>query len=418
VTPASPVTSPHFLRLYAGFATAYVLSYVYRTVNAVISPDLSADLGISASSLGLLTSAYFLAFAATQLPAGMLLDRYGPRRVEPVLLAVGACGALAFAASDHLTGLAFSRALIGAGSAVCLMAPLKAIATWYPRERQASLSGWIMVAGATGALLTTAPLAAALAVLSWRAIFVVLALTTFAAATLLFLTVPDIPRQANVVGFGTQWRGVHTVFRNARFWWLSPLSATGLGSFMAIQGLWSVPWLIEIDGYTRDVAARHLLVMGIAILVGYVALGLFATRLARRGIAARHLFAAGFGLSIVALALIVLRAIPFTYLPWTLYGVGSAVNVLAFTVLSEGFPRELTARANTALNLLMFSGSFVAQWGIGLLVDAARIALGMDTAGGLRLAFALVLVINAAAYSWLLLGWRRHALAAKSLSVA
>jgi MFS family permease len=410
------VTPPHFLRLYAGFAAAYLLSYVYRTVNAVISPDLSADLGVSASSLGLLTSVYFLAFAATQLPAGMLLDRYGPRRVEPVLLTVGGCGALAFAASDNLTGLALARALIGAGSAVCLMAPLKAIATWYPRERQASLSGWIMVAGGMGALLTTAPLAAALAVLSWRAIFVVLALTTFAAATLLFLTVPDIPRQANVVGFGLQWRGVHTVFRNARFWWLSPLAATGLGSFMAIQGLWSVPWLIEIDGYTRDVAARHLLVMGIAILVGYVALGLFATRLARRGIAARHLFAAGFGLSIVALALIVLRVIPFTYLPWTLYGLGSTVNVLAFTVLSEGFPRELTARANTALNLLMFSGSFAAQWGIGLLVDAARIALGMDTAGGLRLAFALVLVINAAAYGWLLLGWRRHALDAKSLS--
>jgi predicted MFS family arabinose efflux permease len=418
VTPASPVTPPHFLRLYAGFATAYVLSYVYRTVNAVISPDLSADLGISASSLGLLTSAYFLAFAVTQLPAGMLLDRYGPRRVEPVLLAVAGCGALAFAASNNLSGLALARALIGVGSAVCLMAPLKAIAMWYPSERQASLSGWMMVAGGIGALLTTAPLAAALAVLSWRAIFVLLALTTFAAAALLFLTVPDIPRRANPAGFGMQWRGVRTVFRNARFWWLSPLAATGMGSFMAIQGLWSVPWLIEIDGYTRHVAARHLLVMGIAILVGYIGLGLFATRLARRGITARHLFAAGFGLSIFALALIVLRVIPFTYLPWTLYGFGSAVNVLAFTVLSEGFPRELTARANTALNLLMFSGSFAAQWGIGLLVDAARIALGMDTAGGLRLAFALVLVIDVAAYGWLLLGWRRYALDAKSLVAA
>ena len=109
------MTPPHFLRLYAGFAAAYLLSYVFRTVNAVISPDLSADLGISASSLGLLTSAYFLAFAAMQLPAGMMLDRYGPRRVEPVLLAVAGCGALAFAASDNLSGLAFARALIGAG---------------------------------------------------------------------------------------------------------------------------------------------------------------------------------------------------------------------------------------------------------------------------------------------------------------
>jgi MFS family permease len=404
-----PVTPPHFLRLYAGFAAAYLLSYVYRTVNAVISPDLSAELGISASSLGLLTSAYFLAFAVTQLPAGMLLDRFGPRRVEPALLVVAGCGALAFATSDNLTELAFARALIGAGSAVCLMAPLKAIAMWYPPERQASLSGWMMVAGGSGALLATAPLAAALAFLSWRAIFVVLAVATFVAAALLFVTVPDIPRQANAPGFAAQWHGVRSVFRSARFWWLSPLAATAMGSFMAIQGLWSVPWLIEVDGYTRNVAARHLLAMGIAILVGYFGLALFATRLARRGIAARHLFAAGFGLSIFALALIVARAISFTYLPWTLYGFGSAVNVLAFTVLSEGFPRELTARANTALNLLMFGGSFAAQWGIGLLVDAARIALGMDAAGGLRVAFVLVLVIDVAAYGWLLFGWRRHA---------
>jgi MFS family permease len=405
------VTPPHFLRLYAGFAFAYLLSYVYRTVNAVISPDLSAELGISASSLGLLTSAYFLAFALTQLPAGMMLDRYGPRRVEPVLLILAGCGALAFAASDNLSSLALARALIGIGSAVCLMAPLKAIAMWYPSERQASLSGWMMVAGGAGSLLATAPLVAALAVMSWRAIFVVLAVATFIAAALLFLTVPDIQRQANAPGFGQQWRGVRSVFRSARFWWLSPLAATGMGSFMAIQGLWSVPWLMEVDGYARAVAAQHLLAMGIAILVGYLGLGLFATRLARRGIAARHLFAAGFGLSIVALALIVLRTIPFTYLLWSLYGFGSAVNVLSFTVLSEGFPRELTARANTALNLLMFSGSFVTQWGIGLLVDAARGALGVDTAGGLRLAFALVLAIDVLAYGWMLFGWRRHAVA-------
>ena len=412
------MTPPHFLRLYAGFATAYLLSYVFRTVNAVISPDLSADLGISASSLGLLTSAYFLAFAAMQLPAGMMLDRFGPRRVEPVLLTIAGCGALAFAASDNLSGLAFARALIGAGVAVCLMAPLKAIAMWYPADRQASLSGWMMVAGGLGALLATAPLAAALAVMSWRGIFVALALATFAAAVILFLNVPDIPRQTNTPGFAAQWRGVRSVFASPRFWWLSPLAATAMGSFMAIQGLWSVPWLIEVDGYSRDIAARHLLVMGIAILVGYIGLGLFATRLARRGVAARHLFVAGFGLSIFALALIVLRAVLFTYLPWALYGFGSAVNVLAFTVLSQGFPRELTARANTALNLLMFSGSFAAQWGIGLLVDAARIGLGVDTAGGLRVAFTLILVLDLAAFGWLLFGWRRHALATLALAPA
>src|SRR6202140_5469008 len=141
------VSAPAFLRVYLCFAAAYLLSYVYRNVNAVISPELTASLGISASSLGLLTSAYFVAFAAMQLPAGMLLDRYGPRRVEPVLLTIAGCGALGFAWSDGLAGLAVSRALIGIGVSVCLMAPLTAIATWYPRERHASLAGWMMVAG-------------------------------------------------------------------------------------------------------------------------------------------------------------------------------------------------------------------------------------------------------------------------------
>ena len=403
------MTVPRFLPLYLGFAAAYLLSYAYRTVNAVISPELTSALGIGASSLGLLTSAYFVAFAAMQLPAGMLLDRFGPRRVEPVLLAVAGVGALAFAASDNLIGLALARALIGAGVAVCLMAPLKAFATWYPAERHASLAGWIMVAGGIGALLSTAPLAAALSLLSWCAVFVVLAVATFAAALCVFLAVPDIPPPQRVASLAQQWAGTRSVFRSARFWWIAPLTAISTGSFMAIQGLWSVPWLMEVDGYSRAVAADHLLLVGIAILAAYFALGFFATALGRRGIGARHLFAAGFGLHTLMLAVIITRALPSTYLAWVLYGMGTAVNVLSFTVLSEGFPRELTARANTALNLLLFSCSFALQWGIGIVIDAARAAVGVDTVGGLRLAFVLVLVAQVLALVWFAFGWRRHA---------
>jgi MFS family permease len=296
------MSAPSFLRVYLCFAAAYLLSYVYRNVNAVISPELTASLGIGASSLGLLTSAYFVAFAAMQIPAGMLLDRYGPRRVEPVLLSVAGCGALAFAASDSVGGLTFARALIGAGVAVCLMAPLKAIAAWYPAERHPSLSGWMMVAGGAGALLSTAPLAAALSFVSWQVIFVALAASTFAAAAAIFLLVPDTPHLPNAAGWSAQWHGVRSVFGSRRLWWMAPLGSVAIGSFMAIQGLWSVPWLIEVNGYSRDVAAAHLLLMGIATVGGYLGIGVFATRLARAGISTLHLYAAGFGLNIVACA--------------------------------------------------------------------------------------------------------------------
>ena len=404
-TPAAP---RFFSQLYLAFAAGYLLSYFFRNVNAVISIELSHEVALSPGALGLLTTAYFVAFAAVQLPAGMLLDRYGPRRVEPVLLGVAATGALLFAVAEGVPGLLVARAMIGAGVATCLMSPLKAIAAWYPPERQASLAGWMMVAGALGALAATTPLELALRVASWRTIFVALSLLTIGVAVLIAWRVPDTPPPPRIAGVAAQWAGVREVFSHRRFWWIAPLGAIGIGSFMAVQGLWAVPWLMEVNGYDRAVAAQHLLAMGVTMLAGYVALGLFATRLARYGAHPRHLFGAGFALNALCLAAI-LASLPGTWVWWSLYGLSATVNVLAFTILNDGFAIELAGRANTALNLLMFVGSFAAQWGIGVVVDAARARLDLTMAGGLHVAFAIALVLYAAAFAWFAWGWRRHA---------
>ena len=398
----------HFLRIYFAFAAGYLLSYLFRTVNAVISPELTRELALNPSSLGLLTSAYFLAFAAMQLPVGILLDRYGPRRVEPVLLALASLGAALFAWSDTIAGLTVARAVIGAGVCACLMAPLKAIAAWYPPDRQASYSGWIMVAGGIGALAATVPVELALRVASWRMVFAVLAAMTLAGALFIYLRVPDIDKPVGSGSFATQAAGVREVMTHPRFWWIAPLGALAMGSFMAVQGLWAVPWMMEVQGMSRAQAADYLLVMNAVTMVGYFMIGLFGTRLARHGIHSRHMFGIGFALNLAALAMIELR-IPASLLWWSLYGLGAASNVLGFTALNEGFPRALTGRTNTTLNLMMFSGSFAMQWGIGLIVDGARIAYGLDTAGGLRVALAVVTVCYASSFLWFLRGWKRYA---------
>ena len=398
----------HFLRIYFAFAAGYLLSYLFRTVNAVISPELTRELALNPSSLGLLTSAYFLAFAAMQLPVGILLDRYGPRRVEPVLLALASLGAALFAWSDTIAGLTVARAVIGAGVCACLMAPLKAIAAWYPPDRQASYSGWIMVAGGIGALAATVPVELALRVASWRKEFAVLAAMTLAGALFIYLRVPDIDKPVGSGSFATQAAGVREVMTHPRFWWIAPLGALAMGSFMAVQGLWAVPWMMEVQGMSRAQAADYLLVMNAVTMVGYFMIGLFGTRLARHGIHSRHMFGIGFALNLAALAMIELR-IPGSLLWWSLYGLGAASNVLGFTALNEGFPRALTGRTNTTLNLMMFSGSFAMQWGIGLIVDGARIAYGLDTAGGLRVALAVVTVCYASSFLWFLRGWKRYA---------
>jgi MFS family permease len=396
-----------FARMYPAFAAGFLLSFFFRSVNAVISPELTRELALTLGSLGFLTSAYFLAFAAVQIPAGILLDRYGPRRVEPALLAVAATGSLLFAIADDVPGLVVARALIGAGCAACLMAPMKAIVAWYPVARQPSLSGWIMVAGGVGALVATSPLELALRFASWRTIFIALAALTYAAAVFIWRRIPEAPKHPETPGLATQWAGVKSVFTHARFWWMAPLGGVVMGTFMAIQGLWAVPWLIEVSGYDRAVAARHLLVAGSSTLAGYMSIGLLSPSLADRGICARHLFATGFTASAAALAAIV-AGLPGTYLWWAIYGFGVSVNVLSFTVLNDGFRTELAGRANTAMNLVMFVGSFAAQWGVGLLVDATRVALGVDTAGGLKVAFALALAFNVATLAWFAAGWRRE----------
>ena len=133
------------------FAAGYYLSYLFRTINALIAGDLTAELNLSAADLGFLTSVYFLVFAAVQLPLGALLDRYGPRTIQSALLLLASAGALVFALADGLLGLVIGRALLGLGVALALMAGFKAIVLWFPPERLALANGWLVMLGALGA---------------------------------------------------------------------------------------------------------------------------------------------------------------------------------------------------------------------------------------------------------------------------
>ncbi|HRH75384.1 MAG TPA: MFS transporter, partial [Zoogloea sp.] len=177
----------------------YYLSYLLRTVNAVISPDLTRELGLTAADLGLLTSTYFFAFGLAQIPVGIALDRYGPRRVEAALRLIAAMGGGRFATGDSLPTLASARGLIGLGVAACLMAGLKGFTLWFPRERLASMTGYIMSCGALGAVTASAPLEAALPFLGWRGAFWGVAALATGIAALIFSPCPRRTKPAMVV---------------------------------------------------------------------------------------------------------------------------------------------------------------------------------------------------------------------------
>ena len=170
------------LCVFLPFAAAYFLSYVFRTINAVSAPRISGDLGIGAAEIGLLTAVYFLTFAAAQLPIGVALDRFGPRRVQLFLLPIAVAGAILFATADSTITLLFGRALIGLGVAGCLVAGLKALVQWLPQERLAFANGCFVAVGALGAVCATFLAEAVLFTLGWRGLFVALAAATLAVA--------------------------------------------------------------------------------------------------------------------------------------------------------------------------------------------------------------------------------------------
>jgi MFS family permease len=185
-----------WLRVFLPFATGYYFSYFLRNVNAVIAPELTRELGVSAADLGLLTSAYLLAFGAVQLPLGLALDRYGARRVEASLLLVAAAGCGLFAVGASLTQLAVARALIGLGVSACLMASFKAFSQWFGTERQASLNAAIMAAGGLGALTASTPLAWAIPQYGWRAVFAAFWLVAGLAVAVAIFSTPEKPAGA------------------------------------------------------------------------------------------------------------------------------------------------------------------------------------------------------------------------------
>ncbi len=395
-SPYSPSSAFLAGRIFLPFALGYYLSYLLRTVNAVISPDLTGELGLSAADLGLLTSTYFFAFGLAQIPVGIALDRFGPRRVEAVLLLITGLGAVLFATGDGLPTLASARGLIGLGVSACLMGGLKGFTLWFPREKLASMTGYIMSCGALGAVTASAPLEALLPFIGWRGAFWAVAALSVGSAALIFFSMPD---KDDGHGSGTlqeALRGVREVLVAREFWGFSGQSAFFTGGFMALQGLWAVPWLMEVNGYSRALAADHLFWLNIGMLTGQLSIGAWATPLARRGFTPLHMMQVGLFLSMVVLGLILVEVGP-TLLLWCVLGYVSATGAQMYGVVAGLFPMKLSGRVTTCINLMAFVGAFAVQWGLGGLLDVLR-ASGMDGAQSLRVAFMILLAAQVASF--------------------
>ena len=370
---APPEHSRIAIRMLAVLCAAFMASQFFRVSNAVIAPELMRTLSISSEAMGAITGAYFLAFGIMQIPTGMLLDRFGPRRTMSGLFVIAACGSAVFATAEGAFGLAFARALIGIGCAAGLMGILVTIARWYPSERFARLSSTVYVVGGAGVLFATTPLAAAADTIGWRGAFWAMALITLGLAVMLFAMVRDAPPGKVIDGANETFRemlaGVRAAGANRQLLHVCAIQFVNYGTILAIVGLWAGPYLNDIHGMQGVLRGNVLFVINLAMLAGVLGYGALERRLRSR----KRAIAGG---SVASAAILVVLAVWPDIGPWPAVGL-----LVAFTLTSAHImlnhaharavlPDHLVGRGLTLQNVAVFFGVTAMQSATGFIVGA------------------------------------------------
>jgi MFS family permease len=397
-----------FLRVFLPLAFAYFLSYIFRGVNAVIFPYLERDIGITAGDLGLLTSAFFLFFAGCQPVLGVMLDRYGPRRVQAVLLALAAAGSALFGLSLSLGELIVARVLIGLGFAGGLMAAIKAITLWYPPQRWGLITGFHMMAGGLGSMAATLPIEWSLSVVSWQGLFFWLAGLCLATAAILFVVVPERPVAAAKGTLGEQFRITGAVLTDGFYWRIQPLVSVQQLAFIGCITLWIGPWLRDVGGIADKGARADIQLYTTAVMtLGFAMSGVIAGGFRRVGVS--NFASVGIASLLFAVVCGWLAFLPSFHpaVAWPLFGFLGACPIQYMPVMVASFPTHYAGRVTTSSNLVAFTVIFAGQWAIGKIVDLwPKTATGYAP-DGYTWAFGALFILQLAGLLWLMLSRAR-----------
>lgn len=394
--------SPHLAAVFLPFAAAYFLSYVMRSVNAVLSEPLTAEFALTASQLGLLSSSYFLTFAIMQIPLGALLDRHSPRRVEIVLLMFAIGGCVLSSIAEGFLALWLGRAMIGIGVSACLMASYTSYRLCFAADRQASLASLMLMVGSFGGLAATLPVELLLPMLGWRGVFLLTALLFLLSVAGLIWLPPAIPSAGT--SREPYWRytiaGARVIFAHPQVRRLIPVCIFTHGGFLAVQSLWMGPWLRTVEGQTATDAASSLLVLGFVVMLSHLAMSWLGLRLSTWRLSIDRVLISGCLLMLLFSAAAITNVWGWPLLGWSLVFVTTSVSGLIYVKTSLAFPVGMGGRANTGINFVVFAGAFGMQWGLGLITDVA-LSVGQSEAEALSTAFIGWVILQAVALVWL-----------------
>jgi sugar phosphate permease len=405
---SGPAGSPYRRRWlgYGLLALAFFLVSLHRTSTAVLSEGLLSAFEMTATGLGLLHSAFFYLYAALQVPAGLLTDRYGARAIAAGGTGLMSAGAISFGLAPAYPVAFLGRLLVGLGASVVFVATLRFCANWFRPDEFGTMTGVTFTAAVFGGLAATTPLALTVETFGWRTTLLGLGGVGLAAAVGIAALAHDTPRAAGLspiqdvpdrpeVTAGDLRRHTLAALREPETWLLGVMLFFMTGIGITVFGLWGIPYLVQTYGIPVTEASVYLLVGNVGGRIGPTAFGWLSDRLGRRT------------------ELIVVSAVAFG-LTWGVFAAFGSVPLLlvgaifllsrilrggvplAFTVVKERNPEEASGTVIGIVNTICWVGAAVFPVVLGAALDAFWTGETVNgtrvyTALGYRVAFAIAL---------------------------
>jgi sugar phosphate permease len=362
--------------IFAILSSMFVVSMFYRVSNAVIARELLRDLGLSAESLGLLGGAFFYSFAVLQVPMGMALDRLGPRLMIATLPLLTALGAFLFASSETFTLAFIARLLMGMGMACVLMGTFKALTAWFTPDEFATMIGLTYSVGTLGNILATSPLAYMASLVGWRISFVIIGIATILLCAMVFRVVRDRPEEGWISESKSKEEHIpillslRMIFGSIAFWQISMVNFFRYGTFVAIQGLWAGPYLMDALGYSPIQAGNILLMMSLGGIIGGPLGGRLSDRVlrSRKKVVIWGMCAYGMGIFFLTGSTSITSDV-FYYVLFLCLGCFMSFGMVVFSHIKELFDTRMAATAMTAINFFTMMGAAVFTQGMGTVIE-------------------------------------------------
>jgi len=374
--------------LFVVLALMYILVYFYRVSLAVVAGDISRELHLTPQQLGSLSGILFYVYAVAQLPLGPLIDRLGSRLVISASGVLTAIGGILFSQAGNLATAMAARILIGIGTASVLMATFTVFSHWYSKQEFGRVSGLMVAVGNLGNLFATAPLALAVAAIGWRSSFLVIGICQILVTVLVFGMVrdkpnvsatadaaPDSPPLAPPLNQGERTEGVmaawSTIFRDRDFWLLGGIAFAWYGNYLALQGLWGGPYLMDLLHLSRSWTGQTLMFTSL----GFIAGSTMTDSIARRVFCSykKTLLAGQLALLLLMTGFLGwVELLPQALLMAFFFAIGLAVSsgVMIYPIIRSMFPVRIVGTALTSLNFFVLMGAAITQQIMGIIIGA------------------------------------------------